>query len=83
MRRAWVQAGAPQGVGLGAGLMTDPDCNILRQRHIAEDLLHHGMDEDLAAELAALVLDLDNWMRDGGYLPRRWRRCYDAQDGWD
>lgn len=57
----------------------DPDSNLTEQLEIAKDILgavDHGgdIDEDDVARLAELIESLDEWIRRGGFLPKRWAR---------
>lgn len=64
----------------------DPDANLQEQLNIARRIikLQDGDEADSpgtieeinhkSGRLAELVLALDSWIRNGGYLPNRWRR---------
>jgi len=55
----------------------DPDANLYEQIALARTI-NHGFDnvepiEDFnCARLATLVVELDEWIRKGGFLPQRW-----------
>jgi len=60
----------------------DPDQNLKEQLEIAAQILaaqdaNHGeagVDPDAGANLAELVIALDEWIRGGGFLPAAWRK---------
>lgn len=57
----------------------DPDANLQEQRQLAERIIadeESGMGAATrdADRLAELVLALDAWIENGGFLPERWRR---------
>ena len=57
----------------------DPNANLDAQIEIArrvvknyQDPDSNGVDQDDANQLAELVIALDDWIREGGFLPRKW-----------
>ena len=57
----------------------DPNANLDAQIEIArrvvknyQDPNSNGVDQDDANQLAELVIALDDWIREGGFLPRKW-----------
>lgn len=57
----------------------DPDSNLTEQLELAKDILgaaDHGgsIDEDDVVRLAELIESLDEWIKRGGFLPKRWTR---------
>ena len=53
----------------------DPNANLDRLLELARRMADQEADdieEDNAIELAELILALDEWLRRGGFLPRRW-----------
>lgn len=57
----------------------DPDANLKEQRILAlrmtsdhDDPESNGIDQDDANRLAELVLALDEWIKNGGFLPKAW-----------
>lgn len=54
----------------------DPDANLAEQLQLAKkiaDSEETGFDHhDEAWRLAELVLALDEWIKQGGFLPQRW-----------
>jgi len=55
----------------------DPNANLLRQLELAETIFSAEasggvLPLEAAAELAELVLALDTWLQEGGFLPERW-----------
>lgn len=56
----------------------DPEANLQEQLSLAAEIIakHESdeiVDQDDAARLAELVIDLDVWLRAGGFLPGPWR----------
>lgn len=51
----------------------DPNANLFRQVTLATRVIAGADDFDMT-ELAELVLNLDNWIRQGGFLPTAWER---------
>lgn len=61
----------------------DPDANLEQQLELARELISkwekpagadiHEMAEQ-GGELAELVLALDGWLQNGGFLPCRWEK---------
>lgn len=52
----------------------DPNANLKEQLQIANRLLLEGEDEDDTYRLAELVLGLDGWIKNGGFLPISWKQ---------
>jgi hypothetical protein len=59
----------------------DPDAVLAEQLRLAGAMLadHHdsdgnGVDRHDAAELASLVIELDEWITKGGFLPKAWQK---------
>lgn len=55
----------------------DPNANLTEQLKIARfllgtDLASNEMMVDKAERLSELVLELDDWMKAGGFVPARW-----------
>ena len=55
----------------------DPDTNVCEQLSLARRIIvqidsEKPVDKDEANYLAELVLALDEWIRNGGFLPARW-----------
>lgn len=50
----------------------DPDANLRRQLAIARAAIHVKGADSTLVELSELVLDLDEWIGRGGFVPRRW-----------
>jgi hypothetical protein len=48
----------------------DPDVNLMQQLRLARYLAKEG--EGTERELAELVLELDEWLRNGGLRPAAW-----------
>lgn len=52
----------------------DPDANLKEQLELAESILYGGDSLETDKErLAELVLALDQWIRNHGHVPSRWR----------
>lgn len=49
----------------------DPNENLREQKELAEYLVNRA-DATKAERLAELVLALDEWVANGGFLPERW-----------
>jgi hypothetical protein len=49
----------------------DPDKNLKDQLDLANDLLEED-DDEKSLRLAELVLDLNEWILKGGFLPKDW-----------
>lgn len=57
----------------------DPNANLKELLELAATLLdeedeYEGNIEEDAVRLAELVEALDGWLKEGGFLPARWRR---------
>lgn len=52
----------------------DPNENLERQRRIVAGILSSVQADDRAVELAELVEALDQWITNGGFLPKEWER---------
>ena len=55
----------------------EPDANIKEQLELANALLNRmdaekPVDEDDVSRLCGLVIALDWWIHQGGFLPKRW-----------
>lgn len=55
----------------------DPDKTLADGLDLARTVKDHGSNSD-AEDLADALLDLDEWIAKGGYLPRRWRAAAPA-----
>lgn len=58
----------------------DPDANLKEQLELVEKMRlaydetdDNGIDQDDANRLAVLVIALDNWISNKGFLPAKWR----------
>jgi len=53
----------------------DPDANLKEQLLLAQkaNKLDGELTDEDAIRLAELVLALDEWIRNGGFLPKLWR----------
>jgi|GEM_PF-1244099 len=57
------------------GAPVDPNANLRQQLAIAEEVLDSDeVDADALPRLAELVVQLDEWMRVGGFPPSRWQK---------
>lgn len=52
----------------------DPDENLREQRALVKKWLAGHISLGEAARLAELVQALDEWMSNGGFLPKAWNR---------
>lgn len=55
----------------------DPNANLKEQLEIAKRIIdggdmEHGEWDTLRDRLAELVIALDGWLKQGGFLPQRW-----------
>lgn len=55
----------------------DPDSNLAEQLRLAARIVQcldksRPIDDDDAGRLAELVESLDEWLREGGFLPHAW-----------
>jgi hypothetical protein len=55
------------------GRSMDPNANLKEQLDIARKLLDDPIGEDDVDRLAELVVALDEWISNGGFLPKRWQ----------
>lgn len=57
-------------------VVMNPDENLKRQLLLAQTIQDAPGEDgapDAANELAELVIALDEWIKNGGFLPRRWQ----------
>lgn len=56
---------------------------LARAGGMANGLYNEGSHEhsQCADDMAELVLALDGWLANGGFLPRRWKRTEDKKEG--
>lgn len=56
----------------------DPDENLKEQLKLAKRLLEpdNPRSEEDVARLAELVVALDEWLKNDGFLPRRWKTSH-------
>jgi D-alanyl-D-alanine dipeptidase len=59
----------------------DPNANLNEQIEIAQRMSEGKERTGDASRLADLVLALDDWMRRGGFVPRRWEWWKDQGGG--
>jgi len=55
----------------------DPDATLTELRELYNDLQDGTLGDatnDVIEQFIILFDDLDNWLMNGGYLPRAWRR---------
>jgi hypothetical protein len=58
----------------------DPNANLKEQLELAKNILEYPAQSDMdtingdAERLAELVLALDEWISNGGFLPKRWQK---------
>lgn len=55
----------------------DPNANLAEQLRLANQIVDGDfdtMDDTTAERLAELVIALDGWLSDAGFLPRAWER---------
>lgn len=56
----------------------DPDANLKEQRELAAHIVwaienNRGFDRRKALRFAELVIALDEWLGNGGFLPKDWQ----------
>ena len=51
----------------------DPDILLKELLAIAKQVLRHeDRYEDTSIEMAEKIINLDNWLKNGGFLPHKW-----------
>lgn len=53
----------------------DPNATYAKMYCVAREILKNSTASEDAAELAELVLTLNDWIMRGGFLPDAWTRC--------
>lgn len=52
----------------------DPDENLKQQLWLAKCLAENPKDEAFAYQLSELVIAMNDWIANGGFLPKKWSR---------